>query len=168
MGADVNRADLFAQVDWLSDATHNHKPTAAALQLMIEAFDRAPFVAKSGALGINLHIDAGPGIMKLPSCRSETDIRATTLPPRLDHRPPDSVTDSVTFSCTYIEALEPHSIDRLLILDLRTDFRLTLLQPGGIRRAKHIAGLRKMSIFTTVEPTKTANGSSLTKLRTIP
>ena len=82
MGADVNRADLFVQVDWLSDATHNHKPTAAALQLMVEAFDRAPFVAKSGARGINLHIDAGPdSIMKLPSCRSETDILATTLPP---------------------------------------------------------------------------------------
>lgn len=47
---------------------HNHKPTAAALQLVIEAFDRAPFVAKSGARGINLHIDAGPNsIMKLRS-----------------------------------------------------------------------------------------------------
>ena len=50
MGADPLHKDLFVEIDWMADATHSHKPKAASLQRVVNAFRDH---------GINLHFDDG-------------------------------------------------------------------------------------------------------------
>ncbi|WP_157882222.1 OmpL47-type beta-barrel domain-containing protein [Streptomyces rubellomurinus] len=66
MGADVNRPDIFVQVDWMADTSpgnaHSHQFDPAAAKLLVDAFANAPFQRRGATSpGINLHIDAGPG-----------------------------------------------------------------------------------------------------------
>ncbi|GAA1256937.1 hypothetical protein GCM10009665_54150 [Kitasatospora nipponensis] len=61
MGADVNRADLFVQVDWMADATHSHALAPQAIRQVVDAFANAPYQRSAQTTrGINLHVDAGP------------------------------------------------------------------------------------------------------------
>ncbi|MGB8379856.1 MAG: hypothetical protein WCG47_01190, partial [Dermatophilaceae bacterium] len=60
MGADVNRPDIFVQLDWMADNTHSHALSAAAIKRVVDAFAAAPYGSPTGSVGINLHIDAGP------------------------------------------------------------------------------------------------------------
>lgn len=60
MGADVNRPDIFVQLDWMADSKHSHAPSAAAVKTIVDAFANAPYISKNGSIGINLHVDAGP------------------------------------------------------------------------------------------------------------
>lgn len=60
MGATVGKPDIFVHLDWMEDGTHSHRPSNAAIRLVIDAFANAPYIARNGAVGINLHIDAGP------------------------------------------------------------------------------------------------------------
>ena len=60
MGATVGKPDIFVHLDWMEDATHSHRPSNAAIRLVIDAFANAPYIARNGAVGINLHVDAGP------------------------------------------------------------------------------------------------------------
>lgn len=60
MGATVGKPDLFVHLDWMEDGTHSHKPSDAAIKLVVDAFAAAPYIARNGAVGINLHVDAGP------------------------------------------------------------------------------------------------------------
>lgn len=60
MGATVGKPDLFVHLDWMQDGTHSHRPSDAAIKLVVDAFAAAPYVARNGAVGINLHVDAGP------------------------------------------------------------------------------------------------------------
>jgi hypothetical protein len=60
MGADVNKPDIFVQVDWMADATHSHALPPAVIKTVVDAFKNAPYISRSGSIGINLHIDAGP------------------------------------------------------------------------------------------------------------
>ncbi|MET0842655.1 MAG: hypothetical protein ABWY23_02315 [Mycetocola sp.] len=60
MGADVNRPDVFVQLDWMADATHSHALSAAAIKTVVDAFAASPYRSPTGSVGINLHIDAGP------------------------------------------------------------------------------------------------------------
>jgi hypothetical protein len=60
MGADVNKPDIFVQIDFMADATHSHALSAAAIKSVVDAFAKAPYISRSGSIGINLHIDAGP------------------------------------------------------------------------------------------------------------
>ena len=60
MGATVGKPDIFVHLDWMEDATHSHRPSAAAIKLVVDAFRDAPYIARNGAVGINLHVDAGP------------------------------------------------------------------------------------------------------------
>ena len=60
MGATVGKPDIFVHLDWMEDATHSHRPSNAAIKLVVDAFRNAPYVARNGAVGINLHVDAGP------------------------------------------------------------------------------------------------------------
>lgn len=60
MGADVNRPDVFVQLDWMADNTHSHALSAAAIKTVVDAFAAAPYRSPTGSVGINLHIDAGP------------------------------------------------------------------------------------------------------------
>ena len=60
MGATVGKPDVFVHLDWMDDATHSHRPSDAAIRLVIDAFAAAPYIARNGAVGINLHVDAGP------------------------------------------------------------------------------------------------------------
>ncbi|MGX1703546.1 OmpL47-type beta-barrel domain-containing protein [Microbacterium sp. NPDC055357] len=60
MGATVGKPDIFVHLDWMDDATHSHRPSDAAIRLVIDAFANAPYIARNGAVGINLHVDAGP------------------------------------------------------------------------------------------------------------
>ena len=60
IGATVSKPDIFVHLDWMEDATHSHRPSDAAIKLVVDAFRDAPYVARNGAVGINLHVDAGP------------------------------------------------------------------------------------------------------------
>ncbi|MBA2639332.1 MAG: hypothetical protein H0U77_04930 [Nocardioidaceae bacterium] len=60
MGADVNRPDIFVQVDWMADGTHSHALSAAVIKTLVDAFAAAPYTSPTGSVGINLHVDAGP------------------------------------------------------------------------------------------------------------
>src|SRR5262249_47962350 len=60
MGATVNKPDIFVQVDWMADATHSHALSAAAIKTVVTAFANSPFKSRTGSVGINLHVDAGP------------------------------------------------------------------------------------------------------------
>lgn len=59
MGADKNKPDIFLQLDWMADATHNQKLSAAALKTVVDAFAASPYTSPTGSVGINLHIDEG-------------------------------------------------------------------------------------------------------------
>jgi hypothetical protein len=60
MGATVNKPDIFVQVDWMADSTHSHALSAAAIKTVVTAFANSPFKSRTGSIGINLHVDAGP------------------------------------------------------------------------------------------------------------
>ena len=59
MGADKNKPDIFLQIDWMADATHNQKLSAAALKTVVDAFANSPYTSPTGSVGINLHVDEG-------------------------------------------------------------------------------------------------------------
>src|SRR5260370_32781947 len=60
MGATVNKPDIFVQLDWMADSTHSHALSAAAIQTVVTAFAKSPYKSRTGSVGINLHVDAGP------------------------------------------------------------------------------------------------------------
>jgi Peptidase M66 len=60
MGADVNKPDLFVQIDFMANPKHSHALSAAAIKSVVDAFASAPYISRSGSIGINLHVDAGP------------------------------------------------------------------------------------------------------------
>ncbi|MFC9325040.1 OmpL47-type beta-barrel domain-containing protein [Kitasatospora sp. NPDC057015] len=60
MGADVNKPDIFVQLDWMADTTHSHALDPAAIRRVVDAFANSPFNRHSPTTGINLHVDAGP------------------------------------------------------------------------------------------------------------
>ena len=61
MGANPNKPDVFLQIDWMQDATHNQSLTNTAIQQVVTAFANAPYVSPTGSVGINMHVDQGPG-----------------------------------------------------------------------------------------------------------
>ena len=85
MGADPDRADVFLQIDWLADATHDQHPDPDAIRRVVEAFANAPYVAPTGRSGIALHVDAGPAsVMRAPDRPWGALSRARALPWRDD------------------------------------------------------------------------------------
>ena len=72
MGADPKHKDIFLQVDWMDCAvasgdcaggdTHNHKPKAAAITAVVNAFKNANVTNPDGINGINIHISLGTAI----------------------------------------------------------------------------------------------------------
>ncbi|WP_345705033.1 hypothetical protein [Kitasatospora paranensis] len=42
MGADVNKPDIFVQLDWMADATHSHALDPQAIRRVVEAFKNSP------------------------------------------------------------------------------------------------------------------------------
>ncbi len=60
MGADPDRPDVFLQIDWMADASHDQRPDPAAIRLVVDAFRKAPYRSPTGSTGIALHVDAGP------------------------------------------------------------------------------------------------------------
>ena len=47
LGADPNHKNLFVEMDWFEDTqngAHDHRPTDAAIQMVVDAFDAAPLV----------------------------------------------------------------------------------------------------------------------------
>ena len=61
MGADPNKPDVFLQIDWMQDATHNQSLSSAAIQQVVTAFANSPYVSPTGSIGINMHVDEGAG-----------------------------------------------------------------------------------------------------------
>jgi hypothetical protein len=61
MGADPNKPDVFLQIDWMQDATHNQSLSSAAIQQVVNAFANSPYTSPTGSRGINLHVDEGSG-----------------------------------------------------------------------------------------------------------
>ncbi|MFC9331063.1 OmpL47-type beta-barrel domain-containing protein [Kitasatospora sp. NPDC057015] len=61
MGADVDRPDIFVQLDWMVNSAHSHKLDPEAIKKVVDAFANAPFQRRGAARpGIDLHIDQGP------------------------------------------------------------------------------------------------------------
>jgi hypothetical protein len=44
----------------MGDTTHDHKLSATAIKMVVDAFKNAPYKSPTGAQGISLHVDAGP------------------------------------------------------------------------------------------------------------
>ncbi len=61
MGANPNKPDVFLQIDWMQDATHNQSLSNAAIQQVVTAFANSQYVSPTGSIGINMHVDEGPG-----------------------------------------------------------------------------------------------------------
>lgn len=67
LGANPLRKDIFIEADWTEDAYdglphHSHRPSAAAVSRIVQAFADAPVANPyGGAPGISLHIDYGQG-----------------------------------------------------------------------------------------------------------
>ncbi len=69
MGADPNHKDIFVEIDYMElggTSGHTHKPKAAALQTVIDAFKNAPVTNPDGTPGIRIHIDAGSDTIMNP------------------------------------------------------------------------------------------------------
>ena len=60
MGADPNKPDIFVQIDWMQDATHNQSLQSSAIQKIVQSFANSPYVSPTGSVGINFHVDEGP------------------------------------------------------------------------------------------------------------
>lgn len=60
MGADVNKPDVFVQLDWMAGPAHSHALDPQAIRKVVDAFAKSPFNRHSPTTGINLHVDAGP------------------------------------------------------------------------------------------------------------
>ncbi len=74
MGADKNHKDVFVHVDYMVASDHTHRPTAQAVQTLINAFNNAPVSNPDGTTGINLHIDAGPDVPTNKHILTHTDV----------------------------------------------------------------------------------------------
>lgn len=61
MGADVDKPDIFLHIDWMTDASHSHALSQAAIKKVVDAFANSPYVSPTGSVGINLHVDQGSG-----------------------------------------------------------------------------------------------------------
>ena len=82
MGADPQHKDIFVEIDYMvlnGTTGHTHKPKAAALQTVINAFNNAPVSNPDGTTGIHIHIDAGADTIMNPvtnetwGARSQSD-----------------------------------------------------------------------------------------------
>jgi uncharacterized repeat protein (TIGR01451 family) len=72
LGASPNHKDLFIEIDYMDCAvaggdcaagdTHSHRPKAAAIQAVINAFANAPVPNPDGTTGINLHVNVSNAI----------------------------------------------------------------------------------------------------------
>jgi hypothetical protein len=80
MGADPTRPDIFLQVDWMADAEHDQRPSPEAIELLVDAFARAPYLSPTGSTGIALHVDAGPDSVLEPGVTWGRLSRARVLP----------------------------------------------------------------------------------------
>jgi hypothetical protein len=68
-GADPLHKDIFVEIDYMvlgGVGGHTHKPKAAALQTVIDAFDNAPLTNPDGTNGVHLHVDAGADTIMNP------------------------------------------------------------------------------------------------------
>ncbi|WP_427551952.1 dockerin type I domain-containing protein (plasmid) [Methylomonas sp. MS20] len=59
MGANPKHKDIFVEVDYLVANDHSHKPEKGAIDLIVEAFAKAPVSNPDGKTGITLHVDCG-------------------------------------------------------------------------------------------------------------
>ena len=59
MGASPRRKDIFLEIDYMVDTDHTHRPKAAAIPLVVNAFAQAPVANPDGSTGITLHVDTG-------------------------------------------------------------------------------------------------------------
>jgi hypothetical protein len=69
MGANPLHKDIFLEIDYMVQPGlfgHTHKPKAAALQRVIQAFANAPVSNPDGTTGIHIHIDAGSDTIMNP------------------------------------------------------------------------------------------------------
>lgn len=88
MGADPQRKDVFVEVDYMVQqgicilsfcfGGHSHKPEAASLQRVIDAFANSPVSNPDGSTGITLHIDAGPTSIMDPRSGATWGTRSQT------------------------------------------------------------------------------------------
>jgi len=60
MGVSLDRPNILVQMDWMEDATHNQRFSQAAIDTVIDAFDKDPILHRGATRkGITLIIDAG-------------------------------------------------------------------------------------------------------------
>jgi hypothetical protein len=62
MGANPQHKDAFVEIDYMgapAPGGHTHRPAAAAIQTIVNAFNNAPVSNPDGTTGIHLHVDYG-------------------------------------------------------------------------------------------------------------
>ncbi len=62
MGADPLHKDIFVEIDYMGSSGlfgHTHKPSTAAIKMIVNAFNNAPVNNPDGKNGIHLHVDYG-------------------------------------------------------------------------------------------------------------
>lgn len=69
MGSSLNKRDIFVQADWMT----GHKPSAAALRKVYDAFVAAP--VSDGKRSVELHIDAGPDSIMRYASGTQTELK---------------------------------------------------------------------------------------------
>ncbi len=60
LGAKPGRKDVFLEIDYMGtapDQSHDHRPSAEAVQTVVDAFANAPVENPDGSTGITLHVD---------------------------------------------------------------------------------------------------------------
>src|SRR5262249_14670461 len=72
LGANPMHKDIFLEIDYMDCAlaggdcaqgdTHSHRPKAAAIAAVVQAFANAPVANPDGTTGINLHVDVSNAI----------------------------------------------------------------------------------------------------------
>lgn len=63
MGAHPWHADIFVEIDYMAAGpgeTETHQPNQAAIDMIVESFNKAPVNNPDGTTGIHLHVDNGP------------------------------------------------------------------------------------------------------------
>ncbi|MCL4554606.1 MAG: DUF4114 domain-containing protein, partial [Actinobacteria bacterium] len=60
--ANPNHKDVFLEIDWMQDATHDHQPKAGVVNAVVNAFANAPVGNPDGNNGITLHVDVSNSI----------------------------------------------------------------------------------------------------------
>jgi VCBS repeat-containing protein len=109
MGATPDHQDVFVEVGYMKTGdtsyggvgkpAHSHLPTPAAIDLIGDAFGKAPVANPDGSTGIRLHVDVGPDY---PQCAPDEMVDGTCAGPSFPPCTPEEVAKHTCWSTDYV------------------------------------------------------------------